>query len=99
MCNDGHEFVRRLRIDADDLVHLLLFNLSVHNARKYFDLAKVIVPYAIDNWQALQLRKTVSALPTVFKTIIFTLKSVMMIAITILCIFLVCFKRSLTSTA
>lgn len=55
LCNHGEEFVRRLQLKLDDLVHLLVFNLSVHNERRYFDVTKVIVPYAIDNWHALQL--------------------------------------------
>lgn len=60
LCNHGEEFVRRLQLKLDDLVHLLLYNLSVHNERRYFDVTKVIVPYAIGNWHALQLLPTVS---------------------------------------
>lgn len=56
LCNGGTEFVRRQQITFDDLVHLLLYNLSVHNEqRSYFEVAGVIVPYAIDNWHMLQL--------------------------------------------
>lgn len=40
----------------EDIIHLILFNLTIHNTTaKYFDVSKIIVPYAIDNWHALQL--------------------------------------------
>lgn len=55
MCNYGKEFVRRLELKWVDLVHLMLYNLTVYNAKKYYDLDTVIVPYAIDNWNTLQL--------------------------------------------
>ncbi|XP_017875284.1 polycomb protein Pcl isoform X2 [Ceratina calcarata] len=55
MCNHGKEFVRRLELKWVDLVHLMLYNLTVYNAKKYYDLDTVIVPYANDNWNTLQL--------------------------------------------
>jgi len=55
MCNHGKEFVRRLEMKWVDLVHLMLYNLTVYNAKKYYDLDTVIVPYANDNWLTLQL--------------------------------------------
>lgn len=55
MCNSGKEFVRRLEMKWVDLVHLMLYNLTVYNAKKYYDLDTVIVPYANDNWYTLQL--------------------------------------------
>ncbi|XP_033226981.1 uncharacterized protein LOC117179371 isoform X2 [Belonocnema kinseyi] len=55
MCNYGKEFVRRLEIKWVDLVHLMLYNLTVYNAKKYYDLDTVIVPYANENWNTLQL--------------------------------------------
>ncbi|XP_076674846.1 polycomb protein Pcl isoform X4 [Andrena cerasifolii] len=55
MCNYGKEFVRRLELKWVDLVHLMLYNLTVYNAKKYYDLDTVIVPYANDNWNTLQL--------------------------------------------
>lgn len=61
LCNGGTEFVRRQQIRFDDLVHLLMYNLSLHNRqRRYFDVDGVIVPYAIDNWHTLQLTPRVS---------------------------------------
>ncbi|XP_012253942.1 metal-response element-binding transcription factor 2 isoform X1 [Athalia rosae] len=55
MCNYGKEFVRRLELKWVDLVHLMLYNLTVYNAKKYYDLDTIIVPYANENWNALQL--------------------------------------------
>ncbi|XP_012228715.1 metal-response element-binding transcription factor 2 isoform X3 [Linepithema humile] len=55
MCNYGKEFVRRLEMKWVDLVHLMLYNLTVYNAKKYYDLDTVIIPYANDNWHTLQL--------------------------------------------
>ncbi|KAK0180078.1 hypothetical protein PV327_005757 [Microctonus hyperodae] len=54
-CNYGKEFVRRLELKWVDLVHLMLYNLTVYNAKKYYDLDTIIIPYASENWQMLQL--------------------------------------------
>ncbi|KAF7281995.1 hypothetical protein GWI33_003660 [Rhynchophorus ferrugineus] len=55
ICNHGNEFVRRLEMKWVDLVHLMLFNLTVYNSKKYYDLDTVVIPYISDNWHALQL--------------------------------------------
>lgn len=44
-----------------DLVHLMLFNLTAYNSKKYYDLDTVIIPYINDNWHALQLPPKVRA--------------------------------------
>jgi len=62
MCNYGKEFVRRLEMKWVDLVHLMLYNLTVYNAKKYYDLDTVIIPYANDNWYTLQLPPRVNVL-------------------------------------
>lgn len=62
MCNHGKEFVRRLEMKWVDLVHLMLYNLTVYNAKKYYDLDTVIIPYANDNWYTLQLPPRVKVL-------------------------------------
>ena len=67
MCNYGKEFVRRLELKWVDLVHLMLYNLTVYNAKKYYDLDTVIVPYANDNWNTLQLPPRVSYFVKLFK--------------------------------
>lgn len=45
-----------------DLVHLMLFNLTAFNSKKYYDLDTVIIPYINDNWHALQLPPKVNKL-------------------------------------
>ena len=55
ICNHGKEFLRRLEMKWVDLVHLMLFNLTVYNSKKYYDLDTIIIPYINDNWHALQL--------------------------------------------
>lgn len=45
----------------EDVVHLMMFNLSLHHSRSYYDLSNVIYPYIKDNWHALQLPPKVSA--------------------------------------
>lgn len=60
ICNYGKEFVRRLELKWVDMVHLMLFNLTAFNVKKYYDLDTVIIPYVNDNWHALQLPPKVS---------------------------------------
>ncbi|XP_050508202.1 polycomb protein Pcl [Diabrotica virgifera virgifera] len=55
ICNHGQDFVRRLEMKWVDLVHLMLFNLTAYNSKKYYDLDSVVIPYINDNWHALQL--------------------------------------------
>lgn len=62
ICNYGKEFLRRLEMKWVDMVHLMIFNLTSFNTRKYYDLDTVIIPYINDNWHALQLPPKVSIL-------------------------------------
>lgn len=62
ICNYGKEFVRRLELKWVDMVHLMLFNLTAFNVKKYYDLDTVIIPYVNDNWHALQLPPKVRTL-------------------------------------
>ncbi|CAH1983311.1 unnamed protein product [Acanthoscelides obtectus] len=55
ICNQGKDFLRRLEMKWVDVVHLMLFNLTAYNVKKYYDLDTVIIPYINDNWHALQL--------------------------------------------
>lgn len=51
----------------EDVVHLLLFNLTFHFSKRYYNLTNVLFPYARDNWPALQLPpKVKSAIIMVF---------------------------------
>ncbi|XP_055854441.1 polycomb protein Pcl [Episyrphus balteatus] len=59
LCNNGKEFLRRLEIKWVELVHLLLYNMSIRkNFQKYHHLHKEIYPYALENRKALQLPKS-----------------------------------------
>lgn len=60
VCNHGREFIRRLHMNIENVVHLLLFNLTLHHSKRYFNFSNVIVPYARDNWAYLQLPVKVS---------------------------------------
>lgn len=55
LCNYGKEFVRRLEMKWVDIVHLALYNLTIFNAKKYYDLDTVIIPYVNNNWHTFQL--------------------------------------------
>jgi len=55
LCNYGKEFVRRLEMKWVDIVHLALYNLTIFNAKKYYDLDTVIIPYVNNNWNTFQL--------------------------------------------
>ncbi|XP_055942950.1 metal-response element-binding transcription factor 2-like isoform X2 [Argiope bruennichi] len=38
-----------------DIIHLVLYNLSLIHKKKYFDLDKNIMPFVIDNWEKLHV--------------------------------------------
>lgn len=68
ICNEGKHFLRRLEMKWVDLVHLMLFNLTSYNTKKYYDLDSVIIPYINDNWHALQLPPKVSYIVIVYRS-------------------------------
>lgn len=47
-------------MNIEDVVHLLLYNLTIHLDKSYFNLPNILFPYAKDNWNALQLSPKVS---------------------------------------
>ncbi|XP_054270961.1 metal-response element-binding transcription factor 2 [Macrosteles quadrilineatus] len=55
LCNNGKEFLRRLEMKWVDLVHLVLFNLTVYKAKKFHDIETDILQYLNHNWNTLQL--------------------------------------------
>lgn len=61
-CNHGTEFLRRLHMNIEEVVHLLLFNLTLQFRKRYYNLTNVIYPYSRDNWHALQLPPKVSSI-------------------------------------
>lgn len=46
----------------EEVVELILFNLTVYQNKRFYDVLRVIVPYARDNWSALQLSPNVSSI-------------------------------------
>ena len=61
LCNEDHgEFVHRIDVRWVDVVHLAMFNLTLHDVRTYFDYDAAITHWISNNWEHLQAPLEVS---------------------------------------
>jgi len=54
-CNEGNEFIHRLPLRWVDVVHLVIYNITLDKKIKYFDVNETIVPYFNQHWDSLRL--------------------------------------------
>ena len=55
LCNGSFgEFVHRLDVRWVDVVHLAIFNLTLHDVKTYFDYDQAITRWIHNNWELLQ---------------------------------------------
>nr|CAB3264046.1 metal-response element-binding transcription factor 2 [Phallusia mammillata] len=55
LCNEGEEYVHRLPMRWVDVVHLVLYNVTIAKTLKYYDFYGAIMPFFAQNWESLQL--------------------------------------------
>ncbi|XP_022249432.1 metal-response element-binding transcription factor 2-like isoform X2 [Limulus polyphemus] len=63
VCNIGPEFLTRLALKWTDVAHLIMFNLTIQNNKKYFDIDTSIVPFLNSNWSLFQLQGEPATVP------------------------------------
>ncbi|XP_076346217.1 metal-response element-binding transcription factor 2-like isoform X2 [Tachypleus tridentatus] len=63
VCNTGPEFLTRLALKWTDVAHLIMFNLTIQNNKKYFDIDTSIVPFLNSNWSLFQLQGEPATVP------------------------------------
>uniref|UniRef100_H2Y8K4 PHD-type domain-containing protein n=1 Tax=Ciona savignyi TaxID=51511 RepID=H2Y8K4_CIOSA len=55
ICNHGSEYVKRLPMRWVDVVHLVLYNITIAKLVKYYDFQSTMMPFFVQNWEELQL--------------------------------------------
>ncbi|KAL0276004.1 UNVERIFIED_CONTAM: hypothetical protein PYX00_003692 [Menopon gallinae] len=60
LCNYGKEYSRRLALKWPDLVHLVLYNLTLIHQTKYYELEKSILPYLNEHWDEFNLPPSIA---------------------------------------
>jgi hypothetical protein len=60
ICNDGNEFLHRLELSWKDALHLILYELTITHAQKYYSISKEVVPFMWDKWNQLHFPMDVS---------------------------------------
>ncbi|XP_078493631.1 metal-response element-binding transcription factor 2 [Ciona intestinalis] len=55
ICNHGNEYVKRLPMRWVDVVHLVLYNITIAKLVKYYDFHSILMPFFAQNWESLQL--------------------------------------------
>jgi len=59
ICNNGNEYLKRLPLRWVDVVHLVLYNITLVKKGPYFDLTETILPYFNNHWEELRLGELV----------------------------------------
>ncbi|CAK8673872.1 unnamed protein product [Clavelina lepadiformis] len=55
ICNHGNEYVKRLPMRWVDVVHLVLYNITIAKTVKYYDFHGAMIPFFVQHWESLQL--------------------------------------------
>jgi hypothetical protein len=71
ICNDGSEFIRRVHITMRDIIHLVLYELTMTRGQRFHSISRDVTPFIWQNWDKLMLPAEVSSLiPILTKSII-----------------------------
>ncbi|XP_076356747.1 metal-response element-binding transcription factor 2-like [Tachypleus tridentatus] len=63
VCKGGPEFISRLALKWIDVAHLIMFNLTIQNNKKYFDIDSSIISFLNSNWLLFQLQGEPATVP------------------------------------
>lgn len=60
ICNDETEFLHRMELSWKDALHLILYELTITHAQKYYSISKEVVPFMWEKWNQLHFPMDVS---------------------------------------